>query len=190
MSFIEAGQTSPEGGSLTTTFTRTDVGLRLRVRPNITPENNVDITINPVTITMDVDKFVVVYFQTEATTVTLTLSINGQGTIIPTEGEHTYNTGETATLTATPAIEWFFVAWIVDLDFDNPLYDNPLPLSMIADYDVLCVFSEIQTYELTITSSSRGQTTPSEGTYTYEQDETLTVSASANRRYRFRYWRR
>ena len=46
LSFIEAGQTSPEGGSLTIQYTRTDVGLRLRVRPNITPENNVDITIN------------------------------------------------------------------------------------------------------------------------------------------------
>lgn len=46
LSFIEAGQTSAEGGSLTTQYTRTDVGLRLRVRPNITPENNVDITIN------------------------------------------------------------------------------------------------------------------------------------------------
>lgn len=46
LSFIEAGQTSAEGGSLTTQYTRTDVGLRLRVRPNITPENNVDLTIN------------------------------------------------------------------------------------------------------------------------------------------------
>jgi len=46
LSFIEAGQTSAEGGSLTTQYTRTDVGLRLRVRPNITPEKNVDMTIN------------------------------------------------------------------------------------------------------------------------------------------------
>ncbi len=46
LSFIEAGQTSAEGSSLTTQYTRTDVGLRLRVRPNITPEKDVDMTIN------------------------------------------------------------------------------------------------------------------------------------------------
>jgi len=43
--FLKGSQVSPEGGSLTTTVDYREVGLTLYVRPNITPENNVDTTI-------------------------------------------------------------------------------------------------------------------------------------------------
>ncbi len=43
--FLKGSQTSPEGGSITTTVDYRDVGLTLYVRPNITPENKVDTTI-------------------------------------------------------------------------------------------------------------------------------------------------
>jgi general secretion pathway protein D len=44
--FIEDSSTSTEGGRLTQTFTYERVGMTLRIRPNITPENNVNMTIN------------------------------------------------------------------------------------------------------------------------------------------------
>jgi general secretion pathway protein D len=44
--FLEASQTSTEGQSITNTVEYRNVGLTLRVRPNITPENDVDTTIN------------------------------------------------------------------------------------------------------------------------------------------------
>jgi general secretion pathway protein D len=44
--FLESTQTSSEGTSLKQTVTYRDVGLTLRVRPNITPEKAVDVTID------------------------------------------------------------------------------------------------------------------------------------------------
>ena len=46
VSFIESDKESSEGISTQTQFTRADVGVRLRVRPNITPEKDVDMTLN------------------------------------------------------------------------------------------------------------------------------------------------
>jgi general secretion pathway protein D len=46
VAFIEGSQTDNTGAALKTTFNYKDVGVTLRVRPNITPENNVGIIIN------------------------------------------------------------------------------------------------------------------------------------------------
>jgi general secretion pathway protein D len=44
--FIQSAQTSEEGRGVTTSYTYENVGVTLRVRPNITPEKDVDVTIN------------------------------------------------------------------------------------------------------------------------------------------------
>ena len=46
VAFITESRTSPEAGAFTQTFDYQRVGMTLRVRPSITPEKNVDMTIN------------------------------------------------------------------------------------------------------------------------------------------------
>lgn len=44
--FISRSQSSTEGGATTQTFAKENVGVTLRVRPNITPENSIDMELN------------------------------------------------------------------------------------------------------------------------------------------------
>jgi len=46
IAFLSSDKTDPTGQSVTSTFDYRDIGLTLRVRPNITPEKAVDVTIN------------------------------------------------------------------------------------------------------------------------------------------------
>ncbi len=66
---------------------------------------------------------------------TLTINVVGNGT---TAGQGTYTTGETATLTATPATGWQFDGWTGDV----VSLDNPTTTAMSVDKAVTATFSE------------------------------------------------
>lgn len=75
----------------------------------------------------------------EVTQATLTVAVQGEGATDPAAGAHTYATGQTATLTATPADGNLFAGWVVDAT--DTLPDNPLALTMDADRSATALFT-------------------------------------------------
>ena len=72
-------------------------------------------------------------------TVQLTMSREGQGTVYPTEGVHTYSTNLDLPFEATPNTGWRFDHWEGDLIGS----DNPTELKMDEDKEVKAVFEPI-----------------------------------------------
>ena len=48
-------------------------------------------------------------------TFTITFEIEGKGTILPSPGVHTYNSGDLITITATDVPDWVFNCWLGDV---------------------------------------------------------------------------
>jgi hypothetical protein len=69
----------------------------------------------------------------------LTIKVNGQGTISPSAGTYTYNKGQTVTITATPASGWGFSYWE---GADNNS-TNPTTVTMSSSKTVTAYFKGI-----------------------------------------------
>ncbi|MBN1368061.1 MAG: InlB B-repeat-containing protein [Dehalococcoidales bacterium] len=63
------------------------------------------------TVTLDGDKTVIANFSRVINTKTLTIEVNGAGSVTPAAGEHRYNEGEVASITATPDTGYRFDSW-------------------------------------------------------------------------------
>ncbi len=68
----------------------------------------------------------------------LTIRTNGQGTTDPYPGTHTYQQGETVTLTATPDEGWYFSRWYGDETSQN----SQITVDMDRDKTVTAEFTE------------------------------------------------
>jgi uncharacterized repeat protein (TIGR02543 family) len=63
-------------------------------------------------VTMDTSKIITANFsQVSPAMVTLTIVVNGSGSVTPAAGLHDYTAGETVNITATPADGWQFDGW-------------------------------------------------------------------------------
>jgi hypothetical protein len=74
----------------------------------------VDPSARTTTVTMDSDKTITANFIESTDTMvfhTLTLEVDGQGVITPSEGVHSYAHGTSVVVTATPASGWRFEGW-------------------------------------------------------------------------------
>jgi uncharacterized repeat protein (TIGR02543 family) len=90
---------------------------------------------NPVTtITMDSDKNVIAYFI--PSTLTLSIQVIGQGTTSPSQGSHTYDSGQLVTLSANPSQGYSFDHWEDDAHGTNPV----TTISMDSDKSVTACF--------------------------------------------------
>jgi hypothetical protein len=100
-----------------------------------------EFTDNPLTITMDGDKTVKVYFEEEEPepeVYTLTmLAPEGNGEVDPEVGEHEYDEGEEVTLTATADEGWQFEKWVID---GTDVEENPTTITMEADVTAKAIF--------------------------------------------------
>jgi len=90
---------------------------------------------NPVTtITMDSDKNVIAYFI--PSTLTLSIQVIGQGTTSPSQGSHTYDSGQLVTLSANPSQGYSFDHWEGDAHGTNPV----TTITMDSDKSVTACF--------------------------------------------------
>lgn len=62
-------------------------------------------------ITMDANKNIVAYYDSEKTTYTLVISVEGGGTTTPVPGIHLYDEGEVVSLEALPELGWVLDYW-------------------------------------------------------------------------------
>jgi hypothetical protein len=94
-------------------------------------------TINPVQITIDGNKVVTATFTQEE--YTLTVNIDGQGSVEVDPDKATYHQGEVITLTATADPGWIFFGWSGDVTG----LENPTTLTMMGDAAVTAKFIEV-----------------------------------------------
>ena len=93
-------------------------------------------TQNPITITMDSYKDIAAVFTVMPGYHELAIKRQGQGSIDPSLGSHTYLDGTIVTITATADPGWVFDGW----DGDVSGTQNPITITMDADKEVIARF--------------------------------------------------
>jgi hypothetical protein len=95
---------------------------------------------NPATLVIDSDKSVTaVFVQDEPDTYTLSVQIDGQGSVDIDPEKNAYESGEEVELTATPTPGWRFTGWQGDLSGNS----NPATLVMDSDKSVTARFQSV-----------------------------------------------
>ena len=92
-------------------------------------------TENPVTVTMNADKIIVAHF-IQVPTYSLSVTVNGSGSVSPESGIFTEN--ENVTLTATPEAGWIFDRWSGDTTGTS----NPMTIIMDSEKNIVAHFVE------------------------------------------------
>ncbi|MFW5999640.1 MAG: dockerin type I domain-containing protein [Halanaerobiaceae bacterium] len=87
----------------------------------------------------------------EETEKTLTISVDGAGSVSPEEGEHTYDEGEEVAVSATPEDEWSFVEWQGDVADPE---SSETEVVMDEDKDISAEFEEEGTPSIISESST------------------------------------
>jgi uncharacterized repeat protein (TIGR02543 family) len=107
---------------------------------------------------------------------TLTITLDGSGSVTKNPNQATYPYGTVVTLTAVPSTGWIFSSWTGNLSGST----NPTTITMTGNRSVTAHFTANQ-YTLTITTTGSGSVTknPNQATYTYGQVVTLTAVPSS-----------
>src|SRR5690554_841380 len=123
----------------------------------------------------------------ETTTYTLTVQVEGNGTVTPAPGAHEYEEGTIVNLEATAGEGYEFSHWTGDVaDTQNSV----TTVTMDADKTVTAVFTEIPvpTYTLTIQVEGNGSVIPTAGTHDYDEGTVVNLSANPDFDFRFVKW--
>ncbi len=140
---VEINQTIPNSYPATFTFTDNE-SIRLEAIP---PQGyyftnwsgDISNTNNPIIMMMDCNKSITANF--DPIIYNLTININGNGSISPAEGKHSYPEGTVVSISATPDESWHFDSWTGDI------YEQDVPhvlLIMDSDKTVTANFLEIK----------------------------------------------
>ncbi len=107
---------------------------------------------------------------------TLTITIDGSGSVTKNPNQATYPYGTVVTLTAVPNTGWVFGSWTGNLSGST----NPTTITMNGNKSVTAHFTANQ-YTLTVSTVGSGSVTknPDQATYTYGQVVTLTAVPAA-----------
>jgi uncharacterized repeat protein (TIGR02543 family) len=95
------------------------------------------------TITMDANKSITANFNPFGiTTHLLTISINGQGTTSPSDGDHSYQRGKVVTITAIPGAGWSFDSWSGDTSLLSNVTSPTTTITMNDDAEITANFTK------------------------------------------------
>ncbi|GEM_PF-2469250 len=123
------------------------------------------------------------------TNYTLTIEVEGQGTVDPPPGSHEKDEDSTVSLAAEPDPGWEFVEWIGDVS--SPGQEETTVL-MDGDKTVKVVFAEEDPdeveYTLTIEIEGEGQVTPAPGEHSYQENTTVNLEADPDEGWEFLGW--
>ncbi len=112
----------------------------------------------------------------------LTVSAEEGGSTSPAAGMHSFEHGETVTVTATPGTGYDFHGWSGDCSGTGTCQ-----LVMTSDKTAHASFDVI-THDLSISSTTGGVTSPAEGTHTYQYGDSIIVTASPDAGYELTGW--
>jgi len=145
---------------------------------------------NPTTITMDSDKRIVAVFGDATELFALTVEVDGEGTVEPPVGVHTYPSGVAVAVEATPADEWVFDHWEGDVP-DTLTEMNPIEITMDADKTVRAVFVEqgpLRTLTLSVSGQGTVTVDPEAEGNAYPEGTVVSIEAIADLGFVFDHW--
>ncbi len=116
---------------------------------------------------------------------TLTISATAGGTTVPSPGIHSYPCDTTVQITAVPDSCYLLDRW--ELDGEDVGSANPCTVSMDVHHTLQAVFVEAS-YDLVITATPGGTTSPAPGTYSHPCGSSTQVWAIPDSGYAFDHW--
>jgi uncharacterized repeat protein (TIGR02543 family) len=135
------------------------------------------------TLFVDSDKTITANF---ARIYLLTMSVSGNGTTTPPADIYTYTQDTTVNITATPASGWQFVNWTGAV---ADTASSTTKVTMDGDKTITASFTRIiQSYNVTMSVSGNGTTTPPDGIHAYAQDTIVNITASPASGWQFVRW--
>ena len=118
---------------------------------------------------------------------TLTITSSAGGTTDPAPGAYSYPEGTVVSVTAIPDLGYNFDHW--ELDGSNIGSANPTSVTMDADHALHAVFTPAPVYyDLTITATTGGTTSPAPGVHSYAEGTVVSVTAIPDLGYNFDHW--
>jgi len=138
---------------------------------------------NPTTITMDANKTVTATFsEIPPGTYTLTVTTEGNGTVIKSPNQASYTAGTVVTLTPVPNTDWVFTGWSGDATGTT----TPLQVTMNSNMSIKATFTE--TFELNTDVIGLGQVIVTPDQERYIDGTVVTVTAVPNTDWLFNSW--
>ena len=137
---------------------------------------------NPASVTMDRDHDLEAVF---AETHTLIITVSEGGTTNPPPGTHTYEVPTNVVVEAIPSAGYLFDYW--EFDGEDIGSENPVTV-YVGSSHTLKAFFTTATYQLTITTTSGGTTSPVPGTHSYDYGSYVSVTAIPDSCYVFDHW--
>jgi hypothetical protein len=137
---------------------------------------------NPTTITINGNKSVIANF-TITSGYTLTIAIQGLGTVTKVPDLPSYTYGQVVTLTAIPSTGWVFNHWAGDLSGNT----NPTTITMNGNKSVIANFTALH-YTLTITIQGAGSVTKNPDQPWYRYGTVVTLNAVSTSHWVFHHW--
>jgi len=181
-----SGSVSPGGGSY-------KPGAEANLTATPSPEyqfdhwgvNGNDSDVNPMKVTMNSDKLVTAYFVKTQYTLTTSVTPSGSGSVSPDSG--TYGSGDSVTLTATPASGFTFDHW----DSDDSGTSPSVTITMDSDKSIIAHFKKaVPTFTLVVvvmpTNGGHVSINPDGGTY--DSGTVVTLLALPQPGYQFAGW--
>ena len=140
-------------------------------------------TTTPQTLVMNANKAVNAQFTLQGG-YTLTITIQGSGTVTKVPDQTTYTYGQVVNLTANPSTGWVFNHWDGDLTGNT----NPTTITMTGNRSVIANFTVTSGYTLTVTIQGSGTVVkvPDQPSYTYSQVVQLTANPATG--WVFNHW--
>ena len=117
------------------------------------------------------------------------LEPSGNGNLIPTVGEHTYQEGSVVDIKATPDTGWQFVKW--EVNGDEYSTDAETTITINDDKEVKAYFELIPPTEYTLTMlepSGNGNVIPTVGEHTYQEGSVVDIKATPDTGWQFVKW--
>ena len=133
-------------------------------------------------VTMDQDKSIIANFSCSAPT--LTIEVQGQGTVTPSPGTHSFTRDSSVEITATPEDGYQFDGWAGNVEDAG---NAKTSVTMDSDKTVIAKFSELS-FTLTVGLDGAGSVTPSAGTHRYGENVVVDITAIPDEGYRFDSW--
>ena len=133
-------------------------------------------------VIMDQDKSMIANFS--CSTQTLTIEIQGRGSVTPSSGTHSYNKDTSVEITAIPGDGYRFDGWTGDVENPDNAQTN---VKMDSDKTISASFSE-QLFTLTMEVDGAGTVTPSAGTHQYAENTVVDITAIPDEGNRFDSW--
>ena len=133
-------------------------------------------------VIMDKDKDITATFSCSMHT--LSMEVQGGGSVTPSSGTHSYNKDTKVEIIATPDDGYQFDGWTGDVEDAGQAKTT---IIMGSDKTVTAKFSE-QSFILTVEIEGAGSVTPSAGTYRYGENTIVDITAMPDEGYRFDSW--